>query len=53
MKAVDIKYDTDGENIPYLPTEMEIPADITDPDDISDYISDISGFCHFDFQLVP
>ena len=45
MKVVDIIWETDGEDID-LPTEMEIPDSI-DPDDddeITDYLSDETGF---------
>lgn len=52
MKAVNIQWDTDGETIfPPLPEEIELPEGMTDPDEISDYISDTTGFCHFGFQL--
>lgn len=50
MKATQIKWDTDGENVD-LPAEIEIPADMEDEDEISDYISDLTGFCHFGFRL--
>ncbi len=50
MKAINIKWDTDGENIP-LPNEIEIPSNITDEDEISDYITDITGFCHKGFSI--
>lgn len=50
MKATNIKWDTDGENI-NLPKEIEIPKDMIDEDEISDYLSDITGFCHFGFEL--
>lgn len=33
-----------------LPTEMEIPDEI-DEEDISDYLSDQTGFCHAGFCL--
>lgn len=54
MKAVNIQWDTDGdlEVLDQLPTEMEIPEGMTDPEDISDYISDETGFCHNGFDLV-
>jgi len=50
----DIQYDTDGEQIDLPPTlTMEVPVD-TDEDEIgelaSDYISDVTGFCHFGFK---
>lgn len=56
MKAVNILWDLDEEdrrNGVDLPTEIEILADI-DPDDddaISDYLSDVTGFCHNGFNL--
>ena len=59
MKAVNIKWDTDGdmELLEGLPTEVEIPDYlITDEDDllddISDWLSDEYGFCHDGFELV-
>ena len=41
MRATNIKWDTDGdmEVLKQLPTEMEIPKDITDEKEISDYLS--------------
>ena len=58
MKAVNIKWDVDElEDLDNLPTEVEIPSYlITDEDDllddISDWLSDEYGFCHFGFELV-
>ena len=60
MKAVNIKWDTDGdmELLEELPTEVEIPDYlITDDeddllDDVSDWLSDEYGFCHDAFELV-
>lgn len=53
MKASNIIWDTDGnleaENM--LPTEMEIPEGMEDEDEISDYLSDVTGFCHISFEL--
>ena len=51
MKAINIQWDTDGENIS-LPTEIDIPEGMTDEEQISDYISDKTGFCHYGFELV-
>ena len=53
MKAVNILWDTDGEEV-NLPNEIEIPdwVDKEDDDAISDYLSDTTGFCHFGFELV-
>jgi len=54
MKAIDIKWDTDGdmELLSELPTEIEIPDGMTDEEEISDYLSDEIGFCHMGFDLV-
>ena len=60
MKAVNIKWDTDGDVklLEELPTEVEIPDYlITDDendllDDVSDWLSDEYGFCHDAFELV-
>ena len=49
--AYDIIWDTDGEQID-LPNEIEIPDEIVDEDDISDYITDRTGFCHMGFQIM-
>lgn len=53
MKAIDIIWDIDvDENIDLLPKEIEIPAGMVDEEEISDYLSDITGFCHKGFHLV-
>ena len=54
MKAINIRWDTDGDNelLYILPTEMEIPEGMTDEDEISDWLSDEEGFCHNGFELV-
>ena len=59
MKAVNIKWDTDGDArlAKELPSEIEILDCIFDGDEdieeaISDYISDLTGFCHLGFDLV-
>ena len=62
MRAVNIKWDvTDGaedmtkedmdEILSTLPTEVEIPDNYY-YSDISDWLSDEYGFCHFGFELV-
>ena len=52
MKAKNIIWSVDApEELENLPTEMEIPAGMTDEDDISNYISDTTGFCHGGFSL--
>ena len=50
LKATHIQWDPDGENVS-LPTEITVPNDMTDEDDISDYLSDQTGFCHTGFCL--
>lgn len=55
MKAINIQWDVDDEkDLEFLPTEIEIPDDINveDDDEISDYLSDVTGFCHKGFILV-
>ena len=58
--VTNIQWDTDGdkENLMDLPAELSIDADtlsISDKDEIeetiSDYLSDIYGFCHFGFNF--
>lgn len=60
MKATGIKWDTDGdENLAKdLPSEIEIPDNIAlraklenDEDVISDYLSQVTGFCHYGYSL--
>lgn len=55
MKAINIKWDTDGnmELLKELPSEMEIPEGMTNKNEISDYLSDEIGFCHYGFDLMP
>lgn len=48
--AVDIKWDTDGEDIEYLPERVSIPF-FMDDDEIADYLSDKYGFCVFRFNI--
>ena len=54
MKATkimwDVDYDDDDDDI-YLPTEIEIPEGMTDEEEISDYLSDKTGYCHKGFCL--
>lgn len=61
MKAVNIKWDIDGdlELLRDLPKEIEIPEYLIDEDtdideyeeEIADYISEVTGYCHFGFDL--
>ena len=51
MKATDIKWVTDGEDVT-LPSEVEIPAQIEGDDDaIADYLSDTYGWLVEGFSL--
>lgn len=53
MKAVNILWDVDDqEDLEMLPKEIEIPEGMTDEEEISDYLSDETGFCHCGFELV-
>ncbi len=51
MKAINIKWDTDGDSVE-IPTEMEISEGMMDEEEISDYLTDETGFCHEGFDLV-
>ena len=59
MKATNIEWDIDDEYteeekedlLATLPTEIEIPEGMTDEDEISDFLSDETGFCHKGFVL--
>ena len=58
MKIINILYDVDSEeDKQFLPNEIEIPAEMidengeVDEDVISDYISDVTGYCHFGFNI--
>jgi hypothetical protein len=48
--AINIKWDTDGEQIDSLPTIVEVPSEVTD-DEIADFLSDKYGFCVFKFDI--
>ena len=60
MKATAIRWDTDGDEslAKTLPSEIEIPDNIAlraklenDEDVISDYLSQVTGFCHYGYNL--
>lgn len=52
MKAINIQWDFDDGEGAELPNEIELPEDLVDEEEISDYISDLTGFCHKGFELV-
>lgn len=60
MKAYDIQWDVDlEEDWSYkelikelgLPEEVEIPEGLDDADEIGEYLSDLTGFCHYGFKI--
>lgn len=58
-KAVDIDWDVDDEEeLKDLPTEIVFPDTVdvlggnADDDEASDYITDLTGFCHRGFSIV-
>lgn len=63
LKAINIKWDTDGDKKVFnnLPTEMIIPDELEEMykkdkefalEEISDWLSDETGFCHDGFEIV-
>jgi hypothetical protein len=62
LKAINIKWDTDGDKNVFneLPTEMIIPNELEELykkdkeyalEEISDLLSDETGFCHVGFEI--
>lgn len=52
MKAYDILWDVDTpDEAKDLPVEVEIPDGMVDEEEVSDYLSDLTGFCHKGFRL--
>lgn len=49
--AKNIKWDIDKDYLRDLPKEMEIPVGMRDIEEISDYLSDETGYCHEGFDL--
>ena len=63
LKAINIKWDTDGDEevLQGLPTEMIVPEDLEERynsdreyamEEISDWLSEETGFCHSGFEIV-
>lgn len=48
LMVTDIQWDSDGEE---LPDEIQLPIGMVDDEDISDYLSDKTGFCHEGFCI--
>lgn len=52
MKAVNIRWDVDDiHDLEELPTEITIPLNLKDDEEISDYLSNVTGFCHGGYNL--
>lgn len=52
MIAYNIIWDVDdSRDLDYLPSEIVIPEEYQDEDEISDYITEFTGFCHKGFAL--
>lgn len=49
--AVRIKWDIDYDEGGPLPEKLPIPPDMWDWDEISDYISDVAGYCHEGYHV--
>lgn len=51
MKATNIEWDVDStEELESLPSEIEIPDGMPE-EDVEDYLSDVTGFCHNGYTL--
>lgn len=51
LKATNILWDTDYDDDGELPTEIDILEGMTDEDEISDYLSEVTGYCHQGYVL--
>lgn len=53
LAAINIQWDVDyEEDLDGLPQKVILPERMTDDDEISDYLSNLTGFCHYGFSLV-
>lgn len=53
LRAINIEWDVDNEeDRDQLPTEIDIPDGMMDEDEITDYLSDVTGFCHKGYSLI-
>lgn len=52
-KIINIEWDASEEEKKNLPNSIEIPdfININDEDELSDYLSDLTGFCHYGFEI--
>lgn len=51
LKATNILWDTDYDDDGELPTEIDIPEGMTNEDEISDYLSEVTGYCNQGYVL--
>lgn len=53
IRIYNIAYDTDGEDDIELPTEFVVTVEDNEDveDQLSDYITEQTGFCHFGFEF--
>lgn len=52
LRATHILWDVDYDENGPLPTEIDVPEGMTDEEEISDYLSEVTGYCHQGFNLV-
>lgn len=53
LVAINIQWDVDNkEDLDGLPQRVVLPEGMTDDDEISGYLSDLTGFCHYGFSTV-
>lgn len=52
LLATAIEWDTDKDDNIKLPETIEIPEGMIDEEEISDYLSEQTGYCHKGFALV-
>lgn len=50
--AINIEWDKDDDDNTKLPETIEIPEGLEDEDEISDYLSEQTGYCHKGFGLI-
>lgn len=51
--ATNIQWDVDNEeDLDGLPQKVVLPEGMTDDYEIGEYLSDLTGFCHYGFSTV-
>lgn len=52
MKAINVLWDVDDDSeLKMLPDEIEIPEEYNSLEGISEYITNLTGFCHNGFEI--